>query len=137
MSNQTTLANSVQYTGIGLHSGRNVSIEMRPAAAGTGITFLRVDLPGAPQVKATAVNVTGAMRATTLEDGAAKIFTVEHLLAALFAMGVDNCLVEINSVEPPVADGSALPFAQLMLEAGIAVQEMPRSYTDISQAMTV
>jgi UDP-3-O-[3-hydroxymyristoyl] N-acetylglucosamine deacetylase len=137
MSYQTTIANSVQYTGIGLHSGCSVSIMLQPAPVGTGITFARVDLPGSPEVKATAANVTDTMRATTLENGNAKVFTVEHLLAAFSAMGVDNCRVEINSVEPPVADGSALPFVRLIQEAGIVPQNAQRSFVEVSQAMTI
>lgn len=137
MAYQTTIANSVQYTGIGLHSGRSVSIILQPAPVGTGITFARVDLPGAPTVKATAANVTDTMRATTLENGNAKVFTVEHLLAAFCAIGVDNCLVAIDSVEPPVADGSALPFVRLVQEAGITTQNAPRSYVEITETVTV
>ncbi len=137
MPYQTTIAREAKYTGVGLHSGRDVSITLRPAPADTGITFVRIDLPGSPRVKATAANVTATMRATTLEDGAAKVFTVEHLLAAFSALGVDNCLVEITSVEPPVADGSALPFAQLILEAGIVEQAAPRIDLKIEEAATV
>ncbi|MDR3592297.1 MAG: UDP-3-O-acyl-N-acetylglucosamine deacetylase [Negativicutes bacterium] len=134
---QKTIAKAAKYTGVGLHSGRDVTITLRPAPAGSGITFVRVDLPDSPRVKAMAANVTATMRATTLEDGAAKVFTVEHLLAAFSALGVDNCLVEITSVEPPVADGSALPFAQLILEAGIVEQPTPRIDLTIAEAVTV
>jgi UDP-3-O-[3-hydroxymyristoyl] N-acetylglucosamine deacetylase len=137
MPQQTTLAKTACYEGVGLHSGQPVSVVLNPTPVDTGIVFARVDLPGIPRVRAAAANVTNAMRATTLENGAAKVFTVEHLLAAFFAMGVDNCLVEINSVEPPVADGSSLPFAQLILEAGIVEQDKPRTFIDISQAMTI
>ncbi|MDR3561814.1 MAG: UDP-3-O-acyl-N-acetylglucosamine deacetylase [Negativicutes bacterium] len=137
MPYQTTIAKDVQYNGVGLHSGRDVSVMLRPAPAGTGVVFSRVDLPGAPQVKASAANVTATLRATTLEDGSAKVFTVEHLLAAFFALGVDNCLVELTSAEPPVADGSALPFAQLIQEAGIIEQALPRVCIDVKEATTV
>lgn len=137
MSYQTTLQNTVDYTGIGLHSGKDVTIVLKPAPADTGIVFARVDLPGAPRVKATASNVTGTMRATTLEDGDAKVFTVEHLLAAFFAMGVDNCLVEISSVEPPVADGSSLPFVRLIEKAGVVEQAAPRVFVNITESITV
>ena len=119
MRTQTTVAKAISYTGIGLHSGRQVSLTLHPAPADTGIVFARTDLPSAPRVQATAANVTNTMRATTLECGAAKVFTVEHLLSAFAALAVDNCLVEIDSVEPPVADGSALPFVQLIKTAGI------------------
>jgi len=137
MANQTTITHSVCYTGIGLHSGRSVTITLHPAAADSGIIFARTDLPGVPQVKAAVANVTSTMRATTLEDKDAKVFTVEHLLAAFFAMGVDNCLVEIDSVEPPIADGSALPFVQLILEAGTTVQELPRTEINLAETHAV
>ncbi len=134
---QTTVGKTVIYTGIGLHSGRDVKIELHPAPIDTGIVFARTDLPGVPQVAAVASNVTNTMRATTLEKGNAKVFTVEHLLAAFYALGIDNCLVEINSVEPPVADGSALPFVRLIEEAGIMQQDAVREVVNISEAQTI
>ncbi|MEN6412079.1 MAG: UDP-3-O-acyl-N-acetylglucosamine deacetylase [Veillonellales bacterium] len=134
---QTTLAKAVTYTGIGLHSGRDVTITLNPAPTETGIVFARVDLPGAPRVEAKAANVTNAMRATTLEKGEAKVFTVEHLLAAFSAVQVDNCIVEINSIEPPVGDGSALPFLQLIQSAGIIEQDKPRAVVRITAAQAV
>lgn len=137
MSHQTTLAKSIGYTGIGLHSGQDVTITLQPAAADTGIVFVRTDLPGAPRVKATAANVTSTMRATTLEDGAAKVFTVEHLLAVFIAMGIDNCLVEITAAEPPVGDGSALPFVRLVEEAGIAELSAPCRYAPLPATQAV
>lgn len=137
LQHQTTIAKAVTYTGIGLHSGKQVSMSMKPAPADSGVVFVRVDLPGAPQVKAAAANVTAAMRATTLESGLAKVFTVEHILAALRAMEVDNCLVEIDSVEPPVADGSALPFVRLIETVGITVQEVPRQIITVTEALAV
>lgn len=137
MLHQTTIARPVTYTGIGLHSGKEVTIILRPASAHAGIVFSRVDLPGAPRVAATALNVTAAMRATTLEEGTAKVFTVEHLLAALRAMNVDNCLIDIDSIEPPVADGSALPFVELIETAGISMQDAPRSIVSVRKEYTV
>ena len=134
---QTTIAKAITYTGIGLHSGQDVTITIKPAPPDTGIVFARIDLPGAPQVAATANNVTNAMRATTLEKGLAKVFTVEHLLAAFFAMEVDNCLVEINAVEPPVADGSSLPFVQMIQEAGVVEQNVSRRFISVTEAQTV
>ncbi len=137
MSQQTTLAKTIAYTGIGLHSGKDVTITLQPAAADAGIVFVRTDLPGAPRVKATAANVTSTMRATTLEDGAAKVFTVEHLLAGFLAMGIDNCIVEITAAEPPVGDGSALPFVKLVQEAGIAELPAPCRYAPLPAAQAV
>lgn len=137
MQRQATITNPVSYTGIGLHSGKDVTITLIPAPANTGIVFTRVDLPGAPKVAAKAANVTGTMRATTLEAGEARVFTVEHLLAAFAALGVDNCEVEIDSVEPPVTDGSALPFVELVQQAGIRQQEAERKLVTITEAYAV
>jgi len=134
---QTTISKTVSYTGIGLHSGRNVTITLNPANVNTGIIFARTDLPGVPQVAALACNVTNSMRATTLEDGPAKVFTVEHLLATFCALGIDNCLVEINSVEPPVADGSAMPFVRLVEEAGTTQQEAERKLIYVTEAQAI
>ncbi len=137
MPYQNTLAQAVSYTGIGLHSGRDVTITLKPAPTGTGIIFARVDLPGSPTVTACAANVTNTMRATTLEAKTAKVFTVEHLLAALSAMQVDNCLVEIDSPEPPVGDGSALTFVELISRAGIKQQSELRHILKIEQTVSV
>ena len=126
MDFQTTLASPAKHVGIGLHSGKEVTITLNAAPPGTGIIFCRTDIDGLPQVAAKAANVTNTMRATTLENGSAKVFTVEHLLAALSGLQVDNCLVEISSAEPPVADGSALPFVHAIEKAGIRRQEAIR-----------
>jgi UDP-3-O-[3-hydroxymyristoyl] N-acetylglucosamine deacetylase len=137
MQRQTTLASVTQFSGTGLHSGRSVSITLRPAAAGTGIVFVRTDLPNSPEVKACTANVTGTMRATTLEHGAAKVFTVEHLLAAFAALGLDNCRVEIDAVEPPVADGSSLPFVRLIQQAGLIEQDAPVNTLVVNETVAV
>ncbi len=123
---QTTLADSVSYSGIGLHAAQEVHMVMRPAPANTGIVFIRTDLPGQPSVRAHLSKVTNTMRATTLEDGEAKVFTVEHVLSALHGLQVDNCIVEMDSAEPPVADGSSLNFVELIQKAGIQSLKEPR-----------
>ncbi len=123
---QTTLARSVSYCGVGLHAAEEVHMVLCPAPANTGIVFVRTDLPGRPSVKAHVANVTNTMRATTLEDGAAKVFTVEHVLSALCGLQIDNCIVEMDSAEPPVADGSSLTFVKLIEQAGVAVLDEPR-----------
>ena len=127
MEKQTTLARAVQYTDIGLHSGQPVSLELKPAPADTGIVFIRADLADKPAVRANAGQVTSTLRATTLETGEAKVFTVEHLLAALYVLGVDNCLVEMSAAEAPVGDGSALPFVRLIEQAGVVELAAPRT----------
>lgn len=123
---QTTLAQPVSYSGIGLHAANEVHMVLRPAPADTGIVFVRTDLADRPSVPAQLAYVTNTMRATTLERGEAKVFTVEHLLSALQGMAVDNCIVEMDSVEPPVADGSSLTFVRLIEKAGIRNLDTPR-----------
>ncbi len=106
MALQTTIASAVSYKGVGLHSGKDVTMELQPADAGTGIVFVRGDLPGQPQVEATAENVTSTMRATTIEANGIKMFTIEHLMSALHGAGVDNvavaALVKIMEGVPPL-----------------------------------
>lgn len=137
MQYQTTIAKEVKYTGIGLHSGVDVNLWLKPAPADTGIVFCRVDLPGRPCVKAVSKNVTSTVRATTLESGAARVFTVEHLLSALHALEVDNCFIEMDAPEPPVADGSAIVFVNLIEQAGIGVLEKTRREVVIDRVYTV
>lgn len=116
---QHTIAKSVSFSGNGLHSGLPVEMTLVPAAAGTGIVFSRTDLAGKPQVAARSDFVTDTNRATTLTCGDARVFTVEHVLSALYAMEIDNCIIEMDSPEPPVADGGAKTFVDMILEAGI------------------
>ena len=123
---QTTLNSEVSYTGVGLHSGVDVHMTLQPAPANTGIVFVRSDLPGMPRIEAKAANVTSTVRATTIEADGIKLFTIEHLMSAFNAMGIDNCLVLIDAEEPPVADGSSKVFAELMAKAGIKVLDALR-----------
>ena len=123
MIKQKTIAVDVSYTGIGLHSGTEVNMKLRPAPVDTGIVFIRTDLPEKTQIKAIASNVTSTLRATTISNGDVKIFTIEHLMSALFASDIDNCYIEIDSEEPPVTDGSANVFLELLEKAGIKEQE--------------
>ena len=126
LQHQTTLAQAAAYTGIGLHSGREVHMKLRPAAAGTGIVFVRTDLAGEPRVHATADHVTSTLRATTIEEDGTKFFTIEHLMSALHAQRIDNCEVRLDSEEPPVADGASLAFFDLIGQAGIQELDAPR-----------
>ena len=126
---QTTLAAETVYNGIGLHSGREVHLVMKPAPADTGLVFVRTDIEGRPQVHAAAANVTSTMRATTVEENGCKVFTIEHLMSAFHAMGIDNCYIEIDAEEPPVADGSSLAFFQVMKAAGVV--ELPAERKEI------
>ncbi|WP_302488878.1 UDP-3-O-acyl-N-acetylglucosamine deacetylase [uncultured Mitsuokella sp.] len=126
MQKQRTLKTEVSYTGIGLHSGREVHAVLEPAPVDTGIVFVRTDLPGNPQIHAKAQNVTSTLRATTVEENGSKVFTIEHLMSAFHAHRIDNAYVELDSEEPPVADGASLVFFELMAKAGIAEQEKER-----------
>lgn len=121
--NQHTIGKDVTYKGLGLHSGMPVTMTMHPAAPGTGIIFKRSDLPGGPEVPAQSRYITNTLRATTLEKGEAKIFTVEHVLSALYALQIDNCVIEMDSPEPPVGDGSAKTFCDMVEEAGVETQD--------------
>ena len=126
---QTTLAAAAAYTGVGLHSGRDVHMVLKPAPADTGLVFKRMDIDGQPTIKAVAANVTSTLRATTVEENGCKVFTIEHLMSAFHAMQIDNCYIEIDAEEPPVADGSSLAFFKLMQEAG--VQELTAERREI------
>lgn len=121
--NQHTIGKDVTYKGLGLHSGMPVTMTMHPAAPGTGIIFKRSDLPGGPEVPAQSRYITNTLRATTLEKGEAKVFTVEHVLSALYALQIDNCVIEMDSPEPPVGDGSAKTFCDMVEEAGVETQD--------------
>lgn len=134
---QTTIAEPVSYSGVGLHSGKNVNMELQPAEADTGIIFVRVDLPGQPQVEAKAENVTSTLRATTIEDNGIKMFTIEHLMSALHGAGIDNIRICVDAEEPPVADGSSKAFYQLIQRAGIVQLDEPRQEMVIDQLYRV
>lgn len=126
LQKQTTLETAVSYTGIGLHSGREVHAVLKPAPADTGIVFVRTDLPGQPMIHAKAENVTLTLRATTVEENGLRVFTIEHLMSAFHAHRIDNAFVELDSEEPPVADGASLVFFELMAKAGVRELEAER-----------
>lgn len=126
LQKQRTLKTEVSYTGIGLHSGREVHATLKPAPEDTGIVFVRKDLSGEPQIHAKAQNVTSTLRATTVGENGNKVFTIEHLMSAFHAHRIDNAYVELDSEEPPVADGASLVFFELMAKAGIVEQAKDR-----------
>ncbi|MBD3271523.1 MAG: UDP-3-O-[3-hydroxymyristoyl] N-acetylglucosamine deacetylase [Elusimicrobia bacterium] len=119
MPKQTTIAKPVRFTGVGLHTGNVTSAEFRPAPADTGIIFIREDIPSKPRIEATIEHVLGVMRGTTLGKGDIRVHTVEHILAACFGLNIDNVFVHLYANEPPVADGSALPFVETLEKTGI------------------
>ena len=123
MEKQQTVVNSAVYSGIALHSGARSAVRVQPAPEYTGIVFRRVDLPGRPEVRALASNVVDVRRGTTIASGNAVVFTVEHIMSALNAFHIDNCIVEMDGMEPPIGDGSSLPYCRMLREAGVQVQE--------------
>ena len=128
---QHTLITAASISGTGLHTGINVDMTLRPANAGFGFQFQRIDLPGRPVIKADCDLVTETSRGTTLEQNNVKISTVEHILAALVGMGIDNCLIEINGPEIPIMDGSSEPFVEIIEEAGILEQDATKTWYSI------
>ncbi len=136
MDAQRTLKRSISCAGIGLHSGRKVSLSLKPAPAGTGIRFRRTDLGGV-EIPARATHVGAVAYATQLREGEATVETVEHLLAALAASRIDNAVIDLNSREVPIMDGSSAPFIYLVQEAGIKTLAEPRQYLKIVRPVTV
>ncbi len=133
---QHTLSSAVSISGTGLHTGINADMRLKPANAGFGIQFQRIDLAGQPLVKADCELVTDTSRGTTLEENGIRISTVEHVLAALVGMGVDNCLIEINGPETPIIDGSSEPFVEIIEEAGVIEQEAAKNWYSIDTNIT-
>lgn len=123
---QQTLNHPASFSGIGLHSGNRVNITFLPAPPNSGIRFRRVDLDGKPEIEARVENVTETNRSTTLAKGNTRVHTVEHVLAAFAGYGVDNAIVELDSNEPPIADGSSRDFCKMIQAAGFAPQNERR-----------
>jgi UDP-3-O-[3-hydroxymyristoyl] N-acetylglucosamine deacetylase/3-hydroxyacyl-[acyl-carrier-protein] dehydratase len=130
---QHTIKTAVTISGTGLHTGILADLTLNPANPGFGIQFKRIDLPNQPIIKADCDLVTDTSRGTTLEANGAKVSTVEHVLAALVGMGIDNCLLEINGPEMPIIDGSSSPFIELIEEAGIVEQDATKIWYSIDE----
>lgn len=123
---QHTLAKSASISGSSLHTGEKVTLTVHPAPPGHGRKFKRKDLPDEPTIDAKIENVKTVERSTTIAEGSVKVHTVEHVLSALAGLGVDNALIEMDANEPPIGDGSAQPFVELIKKAGIVSQNVPR-----------
>ena len=136
MQKQRTLKEEATCAGVGLHSGRKVKLALRPAGADRGIVFRRMD-EGGIEIPATAEYLSHINHATCLARNGVRIETIEHLLAALHALGVDNVVVELDGPEVPIMDGSAAPFIYLIHEAGIRTLSAPRSYLVLSRPVSV
>lgn len=126
MVKQNTLSKEVSLEGVGLHTGQNVKMVLKPAPINNGFTFVRVDLEGSPVIEADASYVTSTERGTVLEKKGVKIQTCEHILAALVGMDLDNVIIELNASEPPIMDGSSRFFVEAIIEAGIEQQDALR-----------
>ena len=124
MSKQQTLAGSATLEGTSLHTGAKVSLTLRPAPENHGFKFRRIDLSDQPFISADVDKVQTVERATTLAEGSVKVHTVEHVISALAGMGIDNALIEMDANEPPIGDGSARPFVELIKKAGIQQQDI-------------
>ncbi len=125
MQRQLTLKNVAEKIGVGLHSGRRVHLKIKPAEVDSGIVFVRTDL--GKKIHATATNVTSTLRATTIEEDDAKVFTIEHLMSALNACKIDNCEIELDAEEPPVLGGNSIDFFEMIQAAGIVEQSKART----------
>lgn len=134
---QRTLLREVSISGKSLHSGEEVNLKLKPAAENHGIVFKRVDLYGKPELKPVVDFVTDLVRSTTIADGHAKVQTVEHVLSALNGCGVDNALIEMDASEPPILDGSAKHFVNLVQEAEPVEQAAERRYYELDEPVSV
>jgi UDP-3-O-[3-hydroxymyristoyl] N-acetylglucosamine deacetylase / 3-hydroxyacyl-[acyl-carrier-protein] dehydratase len=134
---QQTLAKSASLTGTSLHTGSQVTLRVNPAPIDHGIKFKRIDLPDEPTIDAKIDHVKFVERATTIAEGNVKVHTVEHVLSALCGMGVDNALVEMDANEPPIGDGSAYPFVELINTCGIEPQKAVRKTMEIREPLFV
>lgn len=128
MSNQKTIKESFSLTGKGLHTGLQIELTFNPAPENHGVKIKRIDLEGQPVIEALAENVTHTVRGTVLQKGDVQVSTVEHALAALFAYGIDNCLLEVNAPEFPILDGSARFYVDKIENAGVVEQDAEKEY---------
>ena len=130
---QQTLAAPISFSGKGLHTGVTVNMTVNPAADNNGIVFRRIDLEGTPTVPALCEYVTDTSRGTTIEKGAAKVSTIEHIISALWTMGVDNAVIDIDGPETPIMDGSAREYAYKIQEVGLIEQKAARKYYEVTE----
>lgn len=134
---QRTIRQPVKAVGVGLHTGVRSTLRILPAEAGSGITFLRIDLPDPQPIPARIEYVCDGTLATSLERGGQRVRTVEHLLAAFAGLGIDNARVELDGPEVPIMDGSAAPFVFLLQAAGLSDQDLPRPCVEVLRPVEV
>ncbi|HLS12519.1 MAG TPA: bifunctional UDP-3-O-[3-hydroxymyristoyl] N-acetylglucosamine deacetylase/3-hydroxyacyl-ACP dehydratase [Flavobacteriaceae bacterium] len=133
---QRSLAKEISLTGVGLHTGKNVTMTFKPAPENYGYAFVRTDLEGQPVIEAAANYVVNTQRGTNLEKNGIKIHTTEHVLAALVGMQIDNCIIELNAPEPPIMDGSSKFFVEAIEDAGIVTQEAERDEYVVTEVIS-
>jgi len=134
---QHTVGKTASFSGTSLHTGEKVSLKLHPAPVDHGIKFKRKDLQDEPTIDARIDNLKTVERATTIGEGSVRVHTVEHVLAALSGTGVDNAIVEMDANEPPIGDGSAQPYVDLIRRAGVIAQEEPRKFFDVREPVHV
>jgi len=132
---QHTIKKPVTLTGVGLHTGVQTTMTFRPAPEHFGVRFRRVDLGGTPEIPADVDHVIDVARGTTIGIGDVRVHTVEHVLAAIVGLQVDNIIIELDNIEPPIIDGSVKPFVEMLLQAGVQEQEAPKDYLIIDQTI--
>lgn len=137
MSKQQTLKGSFSLSGKGLHTGLQINISFHPAPAGTGRVIRRVDVEGTPEIPALSEFVKGTERGTVLRKGDVQVSTIEHGLSALYALGVDNCYIDVDAPEFPILDGSAIEYVRKIKEVGLVTQELEREYYIVKQRTEV
>jgi len=130
---QRTIAAPIELSGVGLHSGERVKITILPAEDNHGYVFQRVDIEGQPKVKADVDNVVSTRRGTTIEQNGARVYTTEHVLAAIYGCEVDNVLIQLDGPEVPIMDGSALPFVEAIEKVGYVEQDADREYFTLKE----
>jgi UDP-3-O-[3-hydroxymyristoyl] N-acetylglucosamine deacetylase len=133
---QRTIKKVIETSGVGLHSGKKVSMRLRPAAANTGIVFYRLDLDEPVEIKVSPTMVGETVLSTTLVKDTVKVSTIEHLLSALAGLGIDNIYIDLNAEEIPILDGSSAPFVYLILSAGIKEQNNLKKFIRIKEKIT-
>lgn len=136
MIKQRTIKTPVTVSGVGLHTGKKVSLTYKPAPENHGYKFCRVDMPGKPIIDADVDNVVDTARGTTLEQNGARVSTTEHALAALVGMEIDNCLIELDGPEVPIMDGSSMLFIEALDKAGAVEQNAERVYFELKENLT-
>src|SRR6266403_958731 len=134
---QKTLAKSASLTGTSLHTGSQVTLKLKPGPVDHGIKFKRADLPDEPTIDAKIDHVKFVERATTIAEGNVKVHTVEHVLSALYGMGVDNALIEMDASEPPIVDGSAYPYVELIKKCGVEEQTSLRNTLEVREPVHI